>query len=248
MKLILTLLSSQIFGQYFSKFSRIAHSDLGFSDDPDEDSRRTLLYMMATLSASIREKKLENGERLEDAIYYAYKICYRLNITPHSLKTIHSNDATLAAQLLIENMTKNIAEPWKSSFLAKHQQATSLNINHTKELYTSLLRAHTQHEVLHTLIRAPFNQYGEVFTVVASNILGIDSEAGDEWKQYSNIIIKSKFIQVDWKEKFFAFKDGLIKDNKAKELKQELAILTESILSSKDLKPSQIKPFKYMVP
>ena len=244
----MAILSSQVFDQYFSRFNRIAQADLGSSNNADEDSRRTLLYMMATLRRDTREEKLENGVRLEDAVYNAYKICYRLNISPHSLKTTHGDLDNAAALCMINNITKNICDPWKTSFLCKHRHAISLNINHTKNLYTSLLRAHTQHEVLHNLIRAPFNQYGEVFTVAVSNVLELDLDARSEWKQFSNIIVNSKFIQVDWKKKFFAFKDVFSKDDTKQELKQELANLTECILSGKNLRFTQIKPWKHLVP
>ena len=244
----MTVLSSKIFNQYFLRFNSVSLADLASSNDADEDSRRTLLYMMATLRRDTREEKLENGVRLEDAVYNAYKICYRLNISPYSLKTIHGDHGNAASVSLMDNITKNIAQPWKTSFLNKHLHATSLNINHTKDIYLSLLRAHTQHEVLHKLIRAPFNQYGEVFTVAVSNVLELDLDARSEWKQFSNIIVNSKFIQVDWKKKFFAFKDVFSKDDTKQELKQELKTLTGSILSGKHIKPTQIKPWKHLVP
>ena len=140
----MAILSSRIFNQYFLRFNRISQADLASSKDADEDSRRTLLYMMATLRRDTREEKLENGVRLEDAVYNAYKICYRLNISPHILKNTHNDyDNTISASL-VDNITKNIAEPWKTSFLCKHRHATSLNINHTKYIYTSLFLVLTE--------------------------------------------------------------------------------------------------------
>ena len=55
---------SPLFSNYFNRYFRIYLNDIGTCYNLEEDLRRTLLYMMATMNNLTRNITLENNEKL----------------------------------------------------------------------------------------------------------------------------------------------------------------------------------------
>ena len=202
---------SPLFSKYFNRFLRIYFKDVGTCHDLKEDLRRTLLYMMATMNHSTRDIIIENNERLESNVICAYQLCYRLDISPADIRFKSDFSKTIKnPEKFLYLIAKSVAEPYKTSFVRGHRSCLDYEINISKKLLISLLKSHVQHELLHQIIGAPFNAYGEIYTILISEKLSLVSDSS-EYNRYLSIFKKSKYISVDWKNKSNLYYNNVLK-------------------------------------
>lgn len=204
---------SPTFSRYFNRYLRVYISDIGASHDAQQDLKNVLLYMMATMNARTREISLEYDERMESVIISAYQLCFRLDISPESLILKAPQPVQNPLEKLFNDVCRDIAEPYKSSFINMFSCCLNLGVNLSEKLLRSLLKAHVEHELLHQLTGSPFNAYGEIYTVLISDKLGLVHDS-EEYKFFSEILIKSKYIQMDWKRKHQLYYDAILRNKK----------------------------------
>ena len=113
------------------------------------------------------------------------------------------------------------------------------------EFLNAVLRSYIQHELLHHIIEAPFNSYGEQFTILISAKLNLDS-CSNEWKCYYKIIKKSKFIQAEWKLKSDLYNQNILSENQSF-LLSKLKYLTDKVLAGENVKPKRLKSKKLSI-
>lgn len=229
---------SPIFSSYFNRYLRVYISDIGVSHDAQQDLKNVLLYMMATMNARTREILLEHGERMESVIISAYQLCFRLDISPEILILKAPQLEQNSLEKLFDDVCKDIAEPYKSSFIIGFSCCLNFGIDLSEKLLRSLLKAHVEHELLHQLTGSPFNAYGEIYTVLISDKLDLVHNS-EEYKFYCEIIIKSKYIQMDWKRKQQLYYDDILR-NKKDLLIGRLYSLAGDILAGKTIRQENL--------
>lgn len=243
-KMIVDLISP-LFSVYYNRFRRIYYADIGSTGNKLEDSINILLYMMAFLSTKDRNKILENNNRLEDVVIYTYRLCLAFNKHPESLKFKNNSSLPSAHKEYFANLANLVNDPFRSGFIRELRSCLDFEIELNDEFLNAVLRSYIQHELLHHIIEAPFNSYGEQFTILISAKLNLDS-CSNEWKCYYKIIKKSKFIQAEWKLKSDLYNQNILSENQSF-LLSKLKYLTDKVLAGENVKPKRLKSKKLSI-
>ena len=230
---------SPLFSVYYNRFRRIYYADIGSTGKNLEDGINILLYMMAFLTTKDRNKILENNNRLEDIVICTYRLCIAFRKHPELLKFKNNFSIPNAYKEYFDNLANQVNDPFRSGFIRELRSCLDFEIELNDEFLIAALRTYIQHELLHYIIGAPFNSYGEQYTILISSELNLDSSS-NEWKSYYNIIKKSKFIQAEWKQKSDLYNQNILSKNKSF-LLNKLKYFTDKVLAGENIEPKRLK-------
>ena len=207
-----------MFSLYYKRFAKIAASDLNLLPSSSKYSKQVLAYMYATMSERMRKIKISQNLTLEEMTFAILTSSHFLN--PENIKNFFlfpKSNPNCSSWSYLSKLSEKCSSPFGEYALKLIYPCFCQKIEAVSEkTLINLFDYGLLHEILHRLLNAPFNQYGEVFVVKTSLILELDPIC--QWSDFDKVIDNSKFIPIEWKKQKEVYASQLISPY-SKELK-----------------------------
>ena len=216
-----------MFSIYYERYAKLAASDLNLLQSPPKFSKLVLAYMYATMNEKTRKIVVNNNFTLEEMTFALLTTRHCLNVKNIKKFNLLPNPSPhCKSWRYLLTLSKKCSSPFGEdvlellypSFCQKVEQVSEKTLFN---LFDYLLK----HEILHILLNAPLNRYGEIFVVKTSLILELEPIC--QWSDFDMVVEKSKFIPIEWKKEKEIYGSNVISPN-SKEIKDLLNELAET--------------------